>query len=177
MRSHVRLMIAIVTVALVGAWTGGCGEEDRAPPLTSGPSLPSKAAFTKQANRECAKQNVGLGGEVATFVERQRQRKPRPVLTADVAHFVLLPAIEQQLGLLYELIQRRGVPAGDHARIYDMLSSERHAIDKVATSYRIQSLRAVYRPFRESARMLRAYGLDACANWPGIPSGVTVPSS
>jgi len=136
----------------------------------------SKPEFVKRANSVCAMETVGLAEEAATFVEMQRRRrhKPLPVLTADLAHFVLLPAIERQLWRLYQLIGKLGAPRGDEERIDEALDLERLAVDAVATTHRIPSLKAVYRPFRASARIFRAYGLGACANGPAPPVGVSI---
>jgi hypothetical protein len=156
---RVTLLVGMaILVATVGA---GCGGEGNGPVRTLPPSW---MEFAKRANVACAQERDGLGERASTFLNGQSPGKPHRTLIADLAHLVLLPTIEAQIWRIEGLAQEFGIPSGDEKKIDAMLNAQRHAIDEVATTLRIASIEAVSRHFTEAGKLLRAYGLSACAN-------------
>lgn len=148
-----------MATSLIAAGCGGGGSEKSAStPLT-------KAEFIARANAICAKEKAGLATKVALFLKKQTHAKPREVLNAEVAHYVLLPAIENETWKIEEL----GVPAGDKERLSVMLNTEWYAIDHTAVKKLVASIPSVYQPFAASAKLFRSYGLPTCANGPKPP--------
>jgi len=143
------------------AAVAGCGGSDS----TADTAAPlGKAEFIKQANADCTRARAGLAGREAEF-ERRRGRHLAP--GADMVHFVYLPTIEGQLRLLESLPS----PPGEETRVETMLKTEHYALDSVAVMRHVWSQAAAERYFAKADRLLRAYGLDSCANHPG--SGLT----
>jgi hypothetical protein len=156
------LTIATV-VAAVAIGCGGNGAE-----LSAGASAAGKREFLARANDACGRENATVPAEVAEFLDQRSPKgKPSPIVYADLAHFVLLPTIEAQI----YWIEKLGAPGRDEERVAAMLTAERLAIDKVATTRRVASMGAVSRPFKRSARLFRVYGLDSCANGPEANGG------
>jgi hypothetical protein len=147
------LGVAIATLA-VGCGGGGDGEATAAQMLTW-------PQFVKKANAICRAQKKGLSKEVAAWFTHDRKNHfPEESLNWRVAHYVLLPAIEDQVVRIYALKP----PAGDRPGIEASLGSEEVAMAKIQSSGKLASMKAFHRYFAESATELRANELDDCAN-------------
>jgi hypothetical protein len=162
-----RPLIVAIAIAALAVGCGDDGETEGADPAGLG-----KAEFIERANSVCDKARVGLQGRVSTFLGAQDPAKPRQVLNADLAHFVLLPTIEAQIWEIENLIERSGTPRGDAGRIDEMLDDERTAIDAAAIATKMPSIEAMYRRFTRSGKLFRAYGLSACSNGPQPAGGI-----
>jgi hypothetical protein len=162
-------MMLLAAALALAATMAACGDSDE----TAGASPLSKAEFVKRTNAACKRERAGLKKRVSFFLEQPAQDgKPAQVLNADLAHFVLLPTIEAEIVRIEELWEEPGVPSNDDKRIDLMLDAERQAIDDVATTSRIASIKAVELPFARAGRLFRAYGLSSCANGPQPGKGV-----
>jgi hypothetical protein len=138
----------------------GCGGGD-ADTSTSTTAPLSKAQFLKQANAACAKERAGLAQRVAKYERLRGGREPAP--GADMVHFIFLPTIEAQILRIEEI----GVPRGQAGQVGAILDAERRSVDSVAVIQRVPSIAKAVRQFAEADKLLRAYGLDACANGSG----------
>lgn len=152
------------------ASVAGCGGDDDGGPegfeTGAGRSL-GKAEFIERANAVCRRARSGLGEETAIFLEQRLGKGPRWDVYADLAHLVLLPAVEREA----EAIRFLGVPPSEEEVVDDMLYADQLVIDMLAHEDRIYSEQEVYREFTEAGRMFREYGLTACANGPGPAGG------
>lgn len=158
-----RTVALLLAVLAVGSLPVSCGDDDSDDPASK------KAEFIVDASAACKRERIGLGEKASAFLGLDgSKRKPRPVLYADLAHFVLLPTIESEL----EAIRVLRPPPADADLIDEILFVSQIEIDKLANTSRIPSVEAVYRHFGEAARMFRAYGLPACATGPQPPAGV-----
>jgi len=158
------LVTAAVGAAVIAAGCGG--GDDSSSAVTS--SL-GKTEFVEQANAACREARSGLRIKASAFLSGQSPDKPPQVRNADLAHFVLLPPIEVQIGGLEELIRRSDLPPAAAGRLEKILDVERNEIDIGATTLRFPSMTAVYRLFDKSAGLFRVFGLTSCANSPKPP--------
>ncbi len=152
-----------VSISLIAAGCGGGNEKDPSEPLT-------KAEFVAHGNAICAKEKAGLAAKVASFLGKQTHSKPREVLNAEVAHYILLPSIENEIWKMENL----GAPAGDKEHLSVMFNTEWYAIDHTAVKKLVASIASVYQPFAASAKLFRSYGLAACANGPKPHTHITL---
>jgi hypothetical protein len=159
-RSVIPVSLLVAATALVAGCGGGGNDDATAAPI-------GRAEFIKQASAICAKDRARLPSEVKAYLRYpSSKRKPAPVLNADIAHSILLPEIEEEIRKIEEL----GFPPGDKKRIGKMFSKARIAIDKGATTKRMQSRNSFRKYFGEEADgRYRNYGLEACTNGPGSP--------
>lgn len=148
------MAVAIALSALAGC---GAGSEQQATA-----QVLSRAEFIYRASAICRRERAALPGEMAQFLELQPSGKPPLKIYTDLAHFVLLPMVEDEIVRLEALKP----PSADAKRVAAMILAEHQAVDRVATTSRIASVEAVRRQFAGSARLFRSYGLSACANGP-----------
>ncbi len=161
------LLAIALGIAVVGV---GCGGSSADSSSSSSSASPSKAEFVKQANEACERYRDGLGEKISSFLkQRSPNDKPSPAVYADLAHSVLLPMIESQLGTMYNL----GAPNGDAKGIDELLYAEKSVVDELALTEKIASIRAIEKRFKQSGKLFRAYGLSSCANDPK-PQGGTL---
>lgn len=151
---------AFLVTMIVLAMMSSCGEDGSD---DSEQTALSRSEFLAKANATCRAARADLDLKVKEYLSLHRDdEKPPAVFNADLAHFVLLPAVEEQINRVYEL--------EDYARyqrsLDEALAYQRLAIDDIATSSRLSSLEAYSRRFAESGRMLREKGLPACAEGP-----------
>lgn len=154
------LVIVALSAAVVGTGCGGDSSSAAKTGASSTASTPSldKAEFLKLANAACRKARAGLDQRVASY--EQITAKEKPGSYVDVAHFVFLPTIEEEIAGVGAI----GWPTGEKERIRVLLAAERTAVDAVAVMEKVPSIAVAERHFVKPGRMLRAYGLSACAN-------------
>jgi hypothetical protein len=154
----VRSSALLAALAIAAAPAVGCGgNEDSA----SGSESLTRAMFVRQANALCRKERVGLGREAAKVFRRELSRGfPHDVALHEVAHYVLLPAIEEEISK----IRRLRIPPVDRPGVEAALSAERVALDSLASASRLSSMKDFHQAFAESGLEFRVNGLDDCAN-------------
>jgi hypothetical protein len=158
---HAALLVAVVSVAAFAIQ--GCGGGSDAASVT----VPSKAEFIAKANAVCRQARAEMVVAKRAFERARAGHKPEPG-AADVAHFIYLPAMEDQITFIRLLTE----PRGETEKIQEMLTVARTAIDRAATTPRIRSIAAAEGYFGKPDRLYRAYGLDDCANsGPGAVRG------
>lgn len=158
-RRTILLVIAVIGIGLAtgcGGDSGGNGDDG-----ADAGSL-SREDFLEQGNEACGELRRGLGQEVSNFERRVGNRRPRPVLNADVAHYVILPEIEEEA----EALRALRLSPGERKRVYLILSAQEQALSRLVFMQRLPSLAVVRRQFAESGAMFREYGLPDCDNGP-----------
>jgi hypothetical protein len=156
------LLVLLVLVASIAALGAGCGGDDDDAPSTA----EIKAAYLEKANAACREERTGLQDEISTFLRLQRGKPPQ-VRYAETTQSVLLPSVEDEL----EAIRALRPPPGEARRIDDLLYAEQAVLVEMVFEPRQPSMEAAIRRFVEPGKLLRAYGLPACANGPGTYEG------
>jgi hypothetical protein len=154
------LIVALLTAVVGAGCGGGGGDTSKASTSSTALTIPTldKAKFLKLANAACREARAGLGQRVASYERITAKEKPGSYV--DMVHFVFLPTIEGEiLG-----IEHTGIPKGEKERLRVLLAADRTAVDAVAVMEKVPSIAVAERHFVKSGRMLRAYGLSACAN-------------
>jgi hypothetical protein len=151
------LLVLAIVVAAVGVGCGSGGDDE----ATASQAL-AWPQFVKQANAICSKQRVGLSKRAAAWLAHDRAHGfPHDILLWRLAHYVLLPTIENEMLKVLSL----DPPSVDKAGVDAALSAESVAIDKVSTASELASMTAFHNYFAESAAELRADELTACTNY------------
>jgi hypothetical protein len=164
-RPAVSVAATVIVAVALGLVAGGCGGGSAASgtDAASSPPQPSKTQYVARVNAICKERKAGLADRVSEFYEAHRSSdEPRLVLNHEVAFFVLLPTIQEEMAPMYYIPS----PAEDEDRIDRMLSAERVVVEDLTVGKRLASIRAFKRRFIRVDRMLRAYGLYACQNGP-----------
>jgi hypothetical protein len=147
----------------------GCGEEggndaSGAAGASSEANRSSITSYLRQANAACRKARIGLKKEVSDFVDLQQGRKPPPLYYADLAHYVLLPKIEDELEAVRELDTTPEIEDG--VEVDYLLYLKEIPLNQIATSKTVSSLAAIDGQFVKAGRVLRKHGLTSCARGP-----------
>jgi hypothetical protein len=154
----VRLLGSLAAALVAMAMIAGCGGGDES---ASGAQSLSRAEFVHQANALCRQERIGLAKEAAELVRRELSRGfSHDVALHEAAHYVLLPAIENEISKIRFL----AIPPADRPGVEAALSAERSAVDRIAVPNTLASMAAFHHEFTESAVELRVNGLDDCAN-------------
>lgn len=162
----IAISIAMLAAGCGGDSSGSDGGDATGQGQPRGVSL-SRSEFIEEASKGCREMRSSLKEEVSRFLANRRGEKPRPVLYADLAHFVLLPTIEAEM----ESIRYLGVPPSEERPIEKILDDSEYTINEIVFQQRIPSIDAVYRQFAKVIKGFRAYGLPACANGSSVTSG------
>lgn len=117
-----------------------------------------KAEFLERANAVCRKVKAGRAQKIATYERRTAGEKPGTYV--DVAHFVFLPAVEEEIVRVNAI----GPPVGEREHLRLVLNAELVAIGAVTVNPKVATIAAAEQYLVKSGRLLRAYGLSACAN-------------
>lgn len=160
----------LLSFALV-AGVMGCGEggAEGFPPTSS-----SKAELLVQANTACRHARDSSKAEIKQYLKlHSHDLEPLAVRNAELAHFMLLPAVELEIDRVYAL---KGY-ARYQRSLDEGLGLERLAIDDIANRRRLPSLAAFAQRFAEAARMLRASGLSVCAAGPATIARYAEPAA
>lgn len=167
---HFGLMVLLAALAVLLA--AGCGSGDEGDSASGasaeatqerppGVSM-SRPEFIAAASKACRRARQELAEEASRYIQLRSGEVPRPVLYADLAHQVLLPAIEAEM----EGIRYLGVPPSELDPIEKILDDAEYTVNAVVFQKRIPSIEAVYREFNVVTKGFRSYGLPACT--PGI---------
>lgn len=159
-RSTMLLVLAIVAaVFAVGCGSGGDGGEEEA--TAAAPPALTWPQFVKKANALCRSKRKTLPNEIASFWAREKHSHySQPVLNWRLAHYVLLPKVEEQIAGLYKLVP----PSADLPGIEASLGAMETAKSKVNGAGKIASMKAYRRYFTEAGAELRANELDDCTD-------------
>jgi hypothetical protein len=155
------LVIVALSAAVVAT---GCGGDSSSAAKTGTSTAASttpaldKAEFLELANAACRKARAGINQRIASYEHITSKEKPGSYI--DVTHWVFLPTVEEEIARVLAL----GWPTGEKERIRVLLAAERTAVDAVAVMEKVPSIAVAERHFVKPGRMLRAYGLSACAN-------------
>lgn len=154
-----RLMVAALT-AIALAVSAGCGGSGGAEPLT-------KAQFTKQADRICAKTKKEFTQEFTSFVKEQPNEeagRSQDELFAATVKTIVLPLTQAKA----EQIEALAPPVGGQKRIAAYLASLHTGISAVrrqeANSFASlnDSLTELEKLFLPSHKLALAYGMQEC---------------
>jgi hypothetical protein len=161
------LLAATAAIAILAVGCGSGSNSDRSGSTGTGAegkaiktSSLSKDQFIKQASALCGQERKGILAETEAYLtEQSAQGVSRPVLFADAAKAVLMPAVEIRIAGIRKL----GAPAGDEGEVEEMLAGQEAGIEqvmKLKTFYEGESLLPY---FTESNKKFNDYGLAACA--------------
>lgn len=169
MRRSIIFAVALTLLVLAGCG-GGSGDSTSTDGSASpgGPAIKtsslSKAEFIKQAAKACRQEKKKLVSRAVAYVNRQQSKQQRKSSEesglAGVTQAVVLPAVKMEIADIRKL----GAPVGDESEIEAFLNAEQEAVDSLTKLKRITSRVQMERYFAESAKLARAYGLNACAN-------------
>lgn len=163
-----RLIMLLICAVAVGALVAGCGGDDGSASSGSGATVTtsslSKDEFVKQASAACTRARKNITNESLGYLQQHEakgdSRADEAASFASMVKVVILPIIENEIAE----IEKLGAPSGDEDEIEAFLASEQKGMDEVAKLSRIVSRFQLERYFAPSAKIGRAYGLEACVN-------------
>ncbi len=165
-----RLIMLLVCAAAIAALFAGCGGDSDDSSASSGNEVTvttsslSKPEFIKQASAACERQRKNIANESIGYLVKHETkgatREDEAESFAKMTKVVIIPIIENEIAE----IQKLGAPSGDEDEIEAFLTSEQEGIDGVSKLSHIVSRFQMERFFAPSAKIGRAYGLEACVN-------------
>jgi hypothetical protein len=163
-----RLIMLLACAAAVAAIAAGCGGSDSSASsgdeVTVTTSSLSKDEFIKQASAACTRARKNITNESISYLQQHEakgdSRADEAASFAKMVKVVIVPIIENEIAE----IQKLGAPSGDEDEIEAFLSSEQKGMKEVAKLGHIVSRFQLERYFAPSAKIGRAYGIEACVN-------------